>query len=119
MSERHCRFCDQQFLPSPFHPQQVVCFQPACQQQRRAASRRQKLLSDPEYRQVCRDSARKWRDQHSEYWRQYRATHPQSVERNRARQRQRDQRRRLLDLANNHLALDLTRQSRNQTGYRL
>lgn len=107
MTELRCRYCDQQFQSSRFHPQQAACSQPACQQRRRAASRKLQLLSDPEYRQVCRDSARKWRGQHPDYWRQYRATHPRAVERNRARQRQRDQRRRLLDLANNNSALDL------------
>jgi hypothetical protein len=107
MTERRCRYCDQQFLPSRFHPQQAVCSQPVCQQRRRASTRKQQLLSDPEYRQVCRDSARKWRGQHPDYWRQYRATHPRAVERNRAQQHQRDQRQRLLDHANNTSALDL------------
>lgn len=107
MSERHCPFCFQPFQPSRCHPQQAVCSRPACQQRRRAANRKQKLMADPEYRQVCRDSARKWRDQHRDYWRQYRAAHPQAVERNCTQQRQRDQRRRLLDLANNNSALNL------------
>jgi hypothetical protein len=56
---------------------------------------------------VCRESARKWRGDHSAYWRQYRAAHPEAVERNRTGQRQRDQRRHLLDLANNNSALEL------------
>jgi len=107
MDTRHCRYCGQQFLPSRSHPQQAVCCQPACQQRRRADNRKQKLLADPEYRQVCRDSARKWRAEHPDYWRNYRATHPQSVERNRTSQQQRDQCQRLLDLANNNWALDL------------
>lgn len=107
MIERRCRYCDQQFQPSRCHPQQAVCSQPACQQRRRVDSRKQKLVSDSEYREVCRESARKWRADHPGYWRQYRAAHAQSVERNRTRQRQRDQRQRLLDLANNYSALDL------------
>jgi len=107
MSERRCRYCDQQFQPSPCHPQQTTCSQPVCQQRRRADNRKQKLLSDPEYRQVCRESARKWRIDHPGYWQQYRATHPPAAERNRALQRQPDQRQRLLHLANNNSALDL------------
>ena len=107
MIERRCRYCDQPFQPSRFHPEQAVCSKPACQQRRRGDNRKQKLIADPEYRQVCRESARKWRSDHAGYWRQYRATHPQSVERNRARQRQRDLRRRLHHLANNNSALDL------------
>ena len=107
MIERPCRYCCQLFQPSPCHPQQAVCSQAVCQQRRRADSRKQKLISDPEYRQVCRESARKWRGDHRGYWQQYRTAHPEAVERNRAGQRQRDQRRHLLDLANNNSALDL------------
>ena len=107
MIERRCCYCDQQFQPSRCHAQQAVCSQAACQQRRRADSRKQKLIADPEYRQVCRESARKWRGEHPGYWQQYRAAHPQSVEQNRTRQRQRDQRQRLLHLANNNSALDL------------
>lgn len=107
MIERRCRYCDLRFQPSRCHPQQTVCFQSACQQRRRADSRKLKLISDAEYRQVCRDSARKWRAEHPGYWQQHRAAHPQSVERNRIRQRQRDQRQHLLHLANNNSALDL------------
>jgi hypothetical protein len=60
-----------------------------------------------EYRQVCRDSARKWRANHPGYWNRYRAANPGSIERNRIQQRQRDLRQRLADLANNNSALDL------------
>jgi len=62
---------------------------------------------DAEYRQVCRDSARKWRAHHPGYWKQYRATKPEPVERNRIQQRQRDLRQRMAELANNNSALDL------------
>jgi hypothetical protein len=109
MSERRCRYCNQKFDPSCGHPEQAVCSERVCQQRRRCESRRQKLATDPEYRQVCRDSARKWRADHPGYWQQYRAAKPESVERNRAQQQQRDQRQRLLDLANNNSALDLKR----------
>jgi hypothetical protein len=89
------------------HPQQHACSAPICQQQRRQSNRQQKLGADPEYRQICRDSARKWRERHPGYWKQYRTAQPASVERNRTQQRQRDLRRRVADLANNNLALDL------------
>ena len=107
MIDRRCRYCNQPFQPSRCHPQQAVCSQPGCQQRRRADSRKQKLGADPEYRQVCRDSACKWRADHPGYWQQYRAAHAESVQQNRTAQRQRDQRRRLLNLANNNSALDL------------
>lgn len=37
---------------------------------------REKLAADPEYREVCRDSRRKWRARHPGYWKQYRENHP-------------------------------------------
>ncbi len=107
MDLRCCRFCQRQFEPSRFHPEQTVCSDKRCQQLRRGQSRKQKLVLDAEYRQVCRDSARKWRANHAGYWKQYRASKPESSERNRAQQRQRDLRRRLANLANNNSALDL------------
>jgi len=107
MGQRCCSFCQRLFQPSRFHPEQTVCSDQRCQQQRRTHSRRQKLALDPEYRQVCRDSARKWRAHQAGYWKQYRPAKPGSVERNRTQQRRRDLRRRLANLANNHSALDL------------
>ena len=107
MDQRHCRFCRKQFEPSRFHPGQTVCSDRPCQQRRCGQSRKRQLVVDPEYRAVCRDSARKWRANHAGYWKQYRAAKPESVERNRTRQQQRDLRRRLADLANNNAALDL------------
>lgn len=85
----------------------MVCDRPSCQQRRRSEYRRQKLAMDSEYRQVCRDSSRKWRARNPEYWKRYREQNSDSVARNRERQKVRDRRRHLLDLANNNSALDL------------
>lgn len=107
MNLRCCRFCQKQFEPSRFHPEQFACSDKPCQQQRRRENRAQKVELDPEYRQVCRDSARKWRRKHPLYWKQYRLAKPASADQNRTRQRQRDLRQRLAGLANNNSALDL------------
>jgi hypothetical protein len=107
MKQRRCRFCQKQFDLSRFHPEQTVCSGQPCQQQRRGENRTQKLAHDAEYRQVCRDSARKWRARHPGYWKQYRAAKPAAVERNRTQQQRRDLRQHLADLANNNSALDL------------
>jgi hypothetical protein len=107
MSQRRCSFCQREFETSRFHPEQTVCADKACQQQRRRQNRNRKLALDAEYRQVCRDSARKWRANHAGYGKQYRAAKPDAVTRNRILQRQRDLRQRLADLANNNPALDL------------
>jgi hypothetical protein len=107
MSDRRCPYCQRLFQPSRFHPQQTVCSRLSCQRQRGRDYHRQKIASDPIYRQVCLDSPRKWRQAHPGYWKDYRRDHPEEVERNRQRQQLRDRRRQLVHLANNSLALDL------------
>lgn len=109
MVERRCRYCERVFYQSKFQPGQSVCSESGCQRRRRADYHRLKIASDPEYRQVCQDSCRKWRSQNPEYWRRRRENNPTIVERNRQQQRSRDQKRRLRDLANNNSALDLKR----------
>ena len=107
MGERHCRYCEKSFQPSKYQPNQVVCSDPLCQQKRRSEYRQQKLATDPEYREVCRDSSRKWRAENFGYWKRYREKNPDSANRNREQQKKRDRKRRLLNLANNASALDL------------
>jgi hypothetical protein len=104
MNDRRCRYCRQVFQPDRYHPQQRVCGDPACQGKRRRDYHRQKIASDPLYQQVCLESPRKWRERHSQYWKKYRQDHPEQVERNRRKQRLRDEKRRLANLANNNLA---------------
>jgi hypothetical protein len=84
-----------------------VCSGPECRRRRRADYHRNKIASDPEYREVCRDSPRKWRSRNPGYWKQYRQKNPASAERNRQQQQRRDRKRRLYHLANNTSALDL------------
>jgi hypothetical protein len=104
---RQCPYCQQSFRPSLYRPQQQVCSQAECQRRRRTEYHRQKLKADAEYRQVVRDSQKKWRQSHPGYSRQYRSQHLQAVQRNRQRQKLRDRRRRIQQLAKNNLALDL------------
>src|SRR3984957_17560665 len=109
MGERRCRYCEKAFQPSKYQPQQTVCSEVDCQKRRRIEYRQQKLNADEEYRQVCRDSSRKWRSRNVDYWKQYRAKNPDAVARNREKQKARDTRQHLRDLANNTSALDLKR----------
>jgi hypothetical protein len=54
-----------------------------------------------------RASQKKWRQANPDYSKRYRGKHPEAAKRNRQQQRRRDQKRRLLNLAKNNLALDL------------
>jgi hypothetical protein len=107
MVERRCLYCHQIFQPSKFQRRQAVCGEVDCQRRRRSDYHRGKLAADFEYREVCRDSPRKWRSHNPDYWKEYREKNPQSAERNRQQQRLRDRKRRLCNLANNTSALDL------------
>ena len=107
MPVRCCRFCQQSFAVSKYRPQQTVCSAAKCQRQRCTDYHRQKLVADPEYAQVVRDSQRKWRESHPSYQRQYRETHPETIEQNRHKQRQRDSKRRMQNLVKNNVALDV------------
>ena len=107
MGERRCLYCQEIFQPSKFQPRQAVCGEAECQRKRRTDYHRRKIASDPEYREGCRDSPRKWRARNLEYWKQYRQKNPAAVERNRQQQKLRDRKRKLCNLANNTSALDL------------
>jgi hypothetical protein len=102
-----CLYCQQIFQPSKYRPQQSVCGAADCQRRRCAEYHRQKLSADPDYAQVVRDSQRKWRDAHPSYPQQYRDRHPEAVEQNRQKQRQRDRKRRVQNLVKNNAVLDL------------
>jgi hypothetical protein len=104
---RRCPYCQCSFVPSVYRPQQRVCSRPECQRRRQSDCHRQKLASDPEYRQVVRESQKQWWDEHPDYQKQYRRGNPQQVENNRRCQGQRDQKRRLVRLVRNNVALDL------------
>lgn len=107
MDDRRCRYCQKLFRPSKYQPRQMVCGDPLCQRRRRADYHREKVATDPEYREVCRDSLRKWRSSNPDYWKSYRRDHPAAAERNRQQQQARDRKRRLRHLADNTSALDL------------
>jgi hypothetical protein len=96
------------FQPSKYQPEQAVCSSPDCQRQRRADYHRNKVATDPEYAESCRESARKWRKLKPGYWKQYRDAHPDSAGRNRQQQTSRDRRQKLLRLANNTSASELS-----------
>jgi hypothetical protein len=108
---RSCRYCRQIFHPSIYRPEQRVCSQAACQRQRRSDYHYERIRRDAAYADDVRASQRKWRLANPDYWKRYREQHPESVTRNRQRQQQRDQKRRVVNLAKMNLALDLKREA--------
>jgi hypothetical protein len=96
MESRRCAGCDQAFRPRSQVPGQRYCSEVACQRERRRCWQRAKRASDADYRENQARAQRAWAQSHRDYWRDYRRTHARYCERNRdaARQRQRDRRRR-------------------------
>ena len=90
MENKQCVACSQLFQPRPQVPDQSYCSAPACQRERRKQWQRQKLQTDPDYQNNQARAQKAWMQRNPNYWREYRETHPEYVERNRVRQRERN-----------------------------
>ncbi|WP_445936930.1 hypothetical protein [Pseudomonas sp.] len=99
MTNKICAGCGQPFEPRPQVPNQAYCPLLACQRARRQRWQRNKMQSDPDYRENQIRSQRAWLDRHPEYWRNYRDSNPEYVERNKSRQRAKQDLRQESDLA--------------------
>lgn len=93
MDSIQCSHCGDFFAPSPRHKDQRYCLKAACGRARKAAWKRQKLRTDPDYRLNHKMSDRKWSQSHPGYWGEYRRRHPDKAERNRLLQAIRNRRR--------------------------
>jgi hypothetical protein len=99
MECRQCAACDRAYRPRAQVPHQRYCALAACQRERRRRWQQSKLHNDADYRANQRQAQRVWTEGHGEYWREYRARHPDYTDRNRLEQRQRDRGRRAARLA--------------------
>lgn len=99
MAGGRCAACGECFQPRSQVREQRYCSKAKCQQERRRRWKRNKRHSDEDYRRNQAAAQRAWAAGHAGYWRDYRAAHPDYVERNRRLQRERDRRRADGDLA--------------------
>lgn len=93
MDQIPCCHCGDFFTRSPRHKNQVYCMKPACRRARKAAWKRNKMQTDPDYRYNHKLSNQKWAKASPGYWKDYRRRHPEHVERNRILQAVRNRRR--------------------------
>ena len=93
MEQIPCCHCGNFFTPSPRHKNQVYCTKPACRRARKAAWKRNKMQTDPDYRFNQKLANQKWAKAHPDYWKQYRSQHPEYVKRNRILQTVRNRKR--------------------------
>lgn len=87
-----CEHCGEMVKANPRNKQQRYCGKKACQRARKTAWEKEKIKTDPDYRMNRKESAKKWADEHSDYWKAYRKRNPHSVQRNRLLQRVRNRR---------------------------
>lgn len=99
MASRQCPFCKKQFEPRPQVKQQKICPSDECQRERKRRWHRVKRKTDPAYNADQREHAKKWADLHPNYSCEYRAKNPDSAERNRAKQKNRNEKRRVALIA--------------------
>ena len=88
-----CCHCGDLFQPSPRHKSQDYCMKPKCRRARKAAWKRHKMRTDPDYRFNQRMSNKKWAEANPGYWKEYRKKNPEKAERNRILQTIRNRRR--------------------------
>ncbi len=93
MEEIVCCSCGDVFEHSVRHKNQCYCSKPVCQRARKAAWKRYKMRTDPEYKFNQTVSNKKWAKANPRYWKTYRRMHPQKAERNRMLQSIRNRRR--------------------------
>jgi hypothetical protein len=77
------------FRPDRYHPNQNYCLEEKCQRSRRTTWQKNKLKTDPDYLESQAEAQALWKTKNPDYWKNYRATHPEYVAHNRLRQQQR------------------------------
>ena len=107
MKNRTCTYCQQEFRPCQYHPDQRVCGSAECQQRRRTDYHREKIATDFVYREQCRDSQKKWRDKNPGYMKQYRIRRRLGGRRHFAKSRLLTALHQLVDSVKNNVVLDL------------
>lgn len=94
MKNKRCAACGKFFQPRPQVPRQCYCSDSKCQRERRRRWQQIKRQTDPDYQDNQTRAQQAWCERHSDYWREYRSSHPEYVERNLKQQHERNSNRR-------------------------
>lgn len=87
-----CAGCSTFFVPR--NKCQVFCSKPDCQRVRKTLWQKQKLSTDPEYKEGQRLAQKKWLQNNPDYWKNYRRWNPEKMDRNRSLQKIRNMKKR-------------------------
>ena len=99
MSKRSCAACGKLFVPRPQIHNQQFCSDQKCQRERRRRTQAERRANKPATPVNDAQYRRDWRIKNSDYWKHYRASHPEYAERNRIQQRQRNKAQKNSDIA--------------------
>lgn len=91
-----CAHCGRLFPPNPRVKNQRYCGEKNCQRARKREWQKEKLRTDPDYKDNQRRLQAEWHQNHPGYYREYRRERVAYCERNRLLQRCRNARRRLI-----------------------
>ena len=80
-----CPACSTFFIPR--NKSQDFCSELGCQRTRKALWQKQKITSDPDYKEGQRLSQKKWLQNNPDYWKKYRRRNPEKADRNRSLQK--------------------------------
>jgi hypothetical protein len=86
---RLCAHCGRPLPLSTKNPNQKYCGQPECQKARKRLWQKQKMASDPAYRENQRHANNEWLKNNPHYWDQYRQSRPEYTKRNREMSKER------------------------------
>lgn len=93
MDFKKCAACNQSFLRCPQVHTQQYCSNSYCQRERKRRSQLAKRKKDPDYKDNQTRAQKAWSKRNSQYWKEYRKTNPEYLERNRTLQRERNKKR--------------------------
>ena len=94
--EKACLHCGKKFLPHPAVVGQRYCGGADCQKARKRRWQKEKLKSDPDYRENQAAAQKAWLKRNKGYWGEYRKRNQTYSEQNRLRQRERNLQRRTI-----------------------
>jgi len=86
---RLCAHCGHPLPLSTRNPNQKYCGKPECQRARKRLWQKQKMASDPAYRENQRQANSEWLKNNPRYWDQYRKKCPEYTKRNRKMSKER------------------------------
>ncbi len=85
--------CGVLFTPCPQVPGQTYCSKKSCQQVRKNEWNKKKFATDPDYREYKQAVLERRKETNPNYWKEYRARHPNYIQKNRDQQKIRNQKR--------------------------